>query len=141
MPWLAFNSILSLARCHVHEAMSRAIAGEPSVAYPLARRSRYRTRRLESVVTHARATNSAEFADNPQIGLLAELADAVDSKSKSHPQNTPVNIDDQQKTPPALRRRCATDAPGDPELAEVVKAWPALPAPIRAAMLAMIRAK
>ncbi len=32
------------------------------------------------------------------------------------------------------------DAPADPELAAVVEAWPALPEPIRAGILAMVRA-
>jgi hypothetical protein len=66
----------------------------------------------------------------------------MDSKSKSQAQNTQQNQGDRASYGSAVRRPCATDAPaGDAELAEVIDVWPTLPAPIRAALLAMIRAK
>ena len=68
-------------------------------------------------------------------GSVAQLAEQGIHKPAASAE-FPKKSDD---PPYRLRKACATDALADPALSEVVKAWPTLPAPIKAVLLALIR--
>jgi hypothetical protein len=68
---------------------------------------------------------------------LAELADAVDSKSTARIQNTLENQANSQIGNPNLRKPCSNYVP-DADLGIVVRAWPDLPAEIRKSITILI---
>jgi hypothetical protein len=72
-------------------------------------------------------------------GLLAELADALDSKSRATPQKPSVKPSDSENQPARLRNACA-DQPPDPQLAGIVKAWPSLPPDVRKMIVGVVLA-
>ncbi|MGD1277516.1 MAG: hypothetical protein ABR964_09850 [Tepidisphaeraceae bacterium] len=86
-------------------------------------------------------TRSREFSDGKIAhGLLAELADAMDSKSisaktqDSNPQAfTPTR-------PETLSLGLPLNLQNDPDLKAVVEAWPELPQALRIGIMAMVEA-
>jgi len=75
---------------------------------------------------------------------LAELADALDSKSSAANQNPSVKsgeIDEQSKTlSPGLSLNSKNQPEIDRNLQSVIDAWPALPADVRRSIAAVVRA-
>jgi hypothetical protein len=93
----------------------------------------------ESNVVSALVASSAE---------VAELADAQDSKSggvfSQVPENTSTCENPQNRLGAFLGASAATPPPlspaADPDLAAVLSAWPHLPEPVKAGILAMVKA-
>ena len=80
------------------------------------------------------AKKPAYHAEN-RGGLLAELADAMDSKSIARTTKTPVNIDESAAGSGVLRSACAGDATAE-ELATV---WPRLTAKQRKQLITLAK--
>jgi hypothetical protein len=81
-------------------------------------------------------------------GLLAELADAMDSKSIGHPSKTTENQQISTDLGNALRSPCADadrkpelreQSPTDPALAELLSAWPKLAVKERRQLVVLVR--
>ena len=73
-------------------------------------------------------------------GLVAELADAMDSKSIAE---NPQDIAGQAVTntpDSAVPASVPVGLPVDPDLASIAAAWPTLPAALKAGILAMVKA-
>jgi hypothetical protein len=92
-------------------------------------------------------TNYGKLAEESVPGPLAELADATDSKSIAYPRKTDKSGQKRgfSHSAPKSFANLAQAATGkgdfDPELREVIGAWAALPRAIRAAVLALVRAR
>jgi hypothetical protein len=88
--------------------------------------------------------NSVNPSGNTSVGLVAELADATDSKSVCHNENTPVNIEDSARPANRGARRGALLHRGmrglDQDLQIVIDAWGRLPPAIRRAVMVMVEA-
>jgi len=68
------------------------------------------------------------------FGLLAELADAMDSKSVVRPSKTPENQHISTDSSDALRIPCSDD----PQLKAILDAWPKLSAKERRQVAALV---
>jgi len=69
-------------------------------------------------------------------GLLAELADALDSKSCDNPHKTSGN---QHLSQSAVTQGVPNPASIPPDLAEIITAWPTLPEALQTRILAIVR--
>ncbi len=75
---------------------------------------------------------------------VAELADAQDSKSCGSVSQAAANIGGYGKSPPdlgvLLGALAAEIGPVAPDLADLLTAWPTLPDPVKAGIVAMVKA-
>ena len=71
---------------------------------------------------------------------MAELADALDLGTGAQSENEAVNTGDSAKSETVLASCLAFLSEKSPDLAAVVEAWPMLPEPLRAGILAMVKA-
>jgi hypothetical protein len=72
-------------------------------------------------------------------GPLAELADAMDSKSIGTPQESPKKTAETVESNPCLRTACASEGFQDPDLRAVVAAWPHLSPHARGMILGVVK--
>jgi hypothetical protein len=86
------------------------------------------------------------LASTEQSSRIADLrasggmADASDLQSTAHFANEAVNTGDSAKPETVLASCLALLSERDPDFVRLLKVWPELPEPIRAAILAMVKA-